>query len=83
MKELFNYRYYVLLALVGLAMVAAFHPCTPGKDFGYWLQFHIATKLIALACMVVAYRAINYWLPKGRISALAKLTEYTSKIIEQ
>lgn len=82
MKEIFNYRYYVLLVLTSIATICTL-TISEDEAFDMWIAYFVVSKVIALALWIVIYRAINYWLPKGRISALAKLSECATKIIEQ
>ena len=82
MKEIFNYRYYLLFALVTIATICTL-TISDDEAFDKWIAYFVVTKVIAVALWIVIYRAINYWLPKGRISALADMTEAIDKIIEK
>lgn len=82
MKQIFNYRYYVLFALVAVATICTL-TISEDEAFDMWVAYFVVSKVIALALWIVIYRMINYWLPKGRISVLANLSETIEKIIEQ
>lgn len=82
MKEIFNYRYYLLFALVTIATICTL-TISDDEAFDKWIAYFVVTKVIAVALWIVIYRAINYWLPKGRIPALADMTEAIDKIIEK
>lgn len=82
MKEIFNYRYYVLLVLISIATICTL-TISEDEALDKWIAYFVVTKVIALALWIVSYRAINYWLPKGRISALSDMTEAIDKIIEK
>lgn len=82
MKEIFNFRYYVLFALVAIATICTL-TISDDEALDMWIAYFVVSKVIALALWIVIYRMINYWLPKGRISALADMTEAIDKIIEK
>lgn len=72
MKEIFNYRYYVLLALVATASTLFFAGCEE-EDIAVWTMFHITNKMIAILLFSLTARLIDHWNPKGKIDALAKM----------
>lgn len=82
MKEILNYRYYVLAVLVGVGFTLLFAD-TDDTKITDWLAYQFAFKVIGLAALSLAYRLINYWNPRGRIGAFAKLENLTSKLIEK
>lgn len=82
MKEILNYRYYVLLVFTSIATICTL-TISDDEAFEMWIAYFVVSKVIALALWIVIYRMINYWLPKGRISALADMTEAIDKIIEK
>ena len=83
MKELLNFRYYVLAALGSVGLTLLLMDCPDSKPFTYWIQFQLGAKAVALACFWLVYRLINYWNPKGRIRILTDISEYLTKIIDQ
>lgn len=75
MRELFNYRYYVLIAVVTVALVATFSGCD-NDDMQSWIAYHVATKFLGLSMWALAYRLIEYWNVRGKIKGLTNLTKY-------
>lgn len=82
MKEILNYRYYVLAVLVGVGFTLLLAD-TADMDIAKWLAYQFAFKVVGVVSLFVAYKLINYWNPKGKIDAFAKLEKLTSKLIEQ
>lgn len=79
MKGLFNYRYYILIAL-GLSATILMFTQSENEDIVGWLQFHMANKTISIIIYYVMYKLIDYWLPKGKINGLAELAERLEKL---
>lgn len=81
MKEILNYRYYVLAVLVGVGFTCIATD-TDDADILKWIEYHFTFKMIGLALLFMAYKLVNYWNPKGKIDAFAKIEKLTSKLIE-
>lgn len=82
MKEILNYRYYILAGLVG-AGLACMLADTDDADILKWLSYQFAFKVVGIASLFMAYKLINRWNPQGKIDALAKLSEATEKILSK
>lgn len=80
MREVFNYRYYLLALLIGCAFILFFKECSD-ENINDWIKFHLGAKGVAIVLVLLAKRLIDYWNPKGKIDALAKIQRMTKNII--
>lgn len=83
MKEILNYRYYVLAVLVGVGFTCLLADVEADAEFGRWIAYQVAYKFVAIVCLMLAYRLINKWNPEGKIDAFAKIEKFTTKLIDQ
>ena len=82
MKELLNYRYYVLFALMGIALIALFKPCIPNQDFFGWMAFHIATKIVGCAILFVIYKLLDKWNFENKIPVVTRIVTMVDKLVD-
>lgn len=83
MKELMNYRYWILLLEVCAAMVSALAPCSEGKGFWEWLIYHLIAMLSAVVIFSNVMIQMSIWMKKGKLPLLKKIQELTTSIIEK
>lgn len=81
MKELMNYRYYVLLVILGVAMTLGLSECPEGETFGGWVLYHITLKTFAVVCFGIVYLLVEIW--KDKLPLFGKIQELTTSIIEK
>lgn len=70
MKQLFNYRNYLLSALVFISAVCIFSEPNPALDTAKWAAIFIASKTIGFAAGYLAYRLLAYWEKRGKTRIL-------------
>lgn len=80
MRQLFNFRYYVLFALVGVAITLFFMDC-PEEHYNDWLKFQLGTKPIAVACGYIALKLIDRWNYQNKIPWLTKVANKVDEIL--
>lgn len=80
MKELMNYRYYVLLVILGVAMTLGLSGCQ-GETFGGWVLYHITLKTFAVGFFGIAYLLVEIW--KDKLPFFDKVQELTTSIIDK
>lgn len=83
MKELLNYRYYVLIALTALTMTMLLGECPEGEDLQGYLQFHATHKIIGSALAVVLIKAYEYWNIHNRLPLISKLAFTLKRLTDE
>lgn len=82
MREMFNFRYYVLAFLVWAAMVGWLSDAPEYMDNVEWLQYHLGAKGVGTLCGYVAYRLVDHWNFLGRIPLVTKVADWLSGIVD-
>ena len=74
-KILANYRYYVLAALVAIAMIGILSEpseCLSAKD---WFCILISSKVIGFSALYIMAKLVRRWERKGTIPELTKTAD--------
>lgn len=82
MKELLNYRYYILFALTGIALVLMLKPCEPNQDFFGWLAFHLSHKAVGVCVLFVIYKLLDKWNFENKIPIVTRIVTMVDKLID-
>ena len=82
MKELFNYRYYVLFALTGIALILMLKPCTPNEDFFGWLAYHLSHKAVGCVVLLVLFKLLDKWNFENKIPVLTRIITVVDKLVD-
>ena len=80
MKELINYRYYVISLLVNIAFGLTLSDWDV-PEFDKWITYHITTKAIAAVLFFCTYKLMKRW--EGKLPLFGKIQELTTSIIEK
>lgn len=68
MRAIMNWRYWVLMAVLMLAIVGLFG--IPEEDCGAWMLTLIGTKLGGFAALMILWKLAERWLENGSVPEL-------------
>ena len=68
MRVMLNYRYYVLLVLLTVAMLGTFSE--PVEGHARWMAAYLLSKAVGLASLAACHRLTRKWMDSGELPEL-------------
>lgn len=73
MKELFNWRYYVLYTLFGVGLWSfLFIAAQDNRPLGAWIETRLYLAVIGFACFMALGKLHNKWSREGKVFTKTK-----------
>ena len=74
MGAIFNWRYWVLMVFVLMAIVGI--SGEPKEDCGAWFLIFVSTKLGGVSALLISWRLAERWMRDGSVPELTRMFYY-------